>query len=176
MQIISGLKTLFGVVVYRLASSAFYALEPRWYTWPKVIVVTLLFFITFLVVNIFERCNVNMVFVTMIGTFSQLMRWFLCFIMAQFVELVRQDISLHWGLDTVDTALVIAIIFMLITPLFLPIALRFGLFWCDCGQLSCPLCQLCKTKWMRCYANADTGSQSSSDPQGYIGQEKSHNI
>jgi hypothetical protein len=117
-----------------------------------------------------------MVIVTLIGTFSQLVRWFLCFILAQFVELVRQDLSLHWGLTTVDTALVISIVFLLITPLFLPIALRFGLFWCDCGQVSCPLCQLCKTKWMKCYSGNVNYSQASREAQYSLGQEKLHHV
>lgn len=147
MHVISGLKTLFGVVVYRLASTTFYAVNPRWHTWPKVVATSLFFVLTFSVSHILESSTNKIVILTVTSTFSQLARWLLCFIIAQFALFAIEDMSLHWGFDTFGTSLLVSLVFIVVIPLFLPLAIRHGLFWCDCNQQTCLVCQFCKNEW-----------------------------
>jgi hypothetical protein len=160
MHAISALKTMFAIVVYRLATSAFYSMDPRAHTWLKVVTISLLFLISFGIVDILEKCFTSVVLLTVVSTGAQMVRWLLCFIIAQFTLFAIEDVSLHWGYGTFGTTLVVMMVFILVFPLVLPLALRFGLFWCDCEQKTCLICQFCRNKWKHAFE----GRNSKEDP------------
>jgi hypothetical protein len=144
MHIVSALKTLFGVVTYALALSAFYSMSPQWYTWHKIILLVLLFAVSFTVVEIVETIVENVVVVALVSTATQIFRWLTCFMLAQFFRLAVEDLALHWGLDMLGTIMAVAAVVVVLLPLMLPVILKFCLLWCDCGQSTCFVCQLCK--------------------------------
>ena len=156
MHAISGLKTLFGAAVYRLAYPMYVTMKPERYTWFKVTFVCMALIISFLVFDIVERICSNIAIVTVISTGLQVFRWFSCFILAQFVLSAVEDVSQHWEFSPAATMMLFGLFFILLIPVLLPIAIRFGLFWCDCGQGGCLLCQVYHGKWYRVYGTGRT--------------------
>ena len=55
-----------------------------------------------------------------------------------------EDIALRWTLGASDMVLLCTALFFMACALCLPVAITFGMLWCDCMQPQCIVCGICR--------------------------------
>lgn len=144
MHVISGLKYLYSIVTVRLAVSAFYAMEPRWHPWEKALFVTFALLACLVIADMFENSELSVSVLAFVTLATQLVKWLICYILAQYVVMGIESVALRWALSPWDMALLCAALFFMTCALCLPVAVTFGLLWCDCQQPGCIVCSVCR--------------------------------
>jgi hypothetical protein len=153
MRIVSGLKYLFSVVTVRLAISIYYAMQPRWIPWDKAVLSVLLFMYSMLIVDILENIKMSISGIAYVATLAQMSRWLFCYVIGQFIVQGVESVGDRWGLSILETAALFSGMVLVLCALCVPVALTFGLLWCDCGQKDCVVCGLCRDKLRKAREN-----------------------
>jgi hypothetical protein len=146
MHVLSGLKYLFSVVTIRFAISTYYAMHPRWHPWEKGTLVVLVFGLCLVIVDLLERSRLSISAIACVTTLAQMLRWLLCYVIAQYLVTGVEVVAARWSLSILDSVLLCGSLFLIMCALCMPIALAFGVMWCDCQQPNCLICGLCRDR------------------------------
>lgn len=143
MQVVTDLRYLFSIVIIRLSVSLFYSLEPRWHPWEKALLVLVSFALIKVAMDLLKRSVTSVSVLTFQAIVTVASRWMFFYVLAQFIVLGIETVAYRWGLDAVDMTLLCLSLFLMLCALFLPLALSFGMVWCDCKSTNtCILCRL----------------------------------